>query len=101
MAQIDVSLEGLGRLVNRLTKEYGELCGANFALDEQLNMAVLQVQHLAEQRNDKEVALKALRAHNEEMGIEIDKLRKALDPDPAHTHRYGRANRQRKHIKTD
>lgn len=92
MAQIDVSLEGLSRLVARLTKEYGETAAANFALDEQLNLAGMQLQSLLETLATKDEALIGLHEQVREMGAELDKLR--LKNDPENAHRYARATRK-------
>lgn len=99
MAQIDISHDGLTRLVGRLTRELGDLMVGNFAIDEQLNLAILQVQNLVEIVDAKETALVDLRAKVESMGAEIDKLRLTLDDDPAHAHRYARAKRTPRHKK--
>lgn len=93
MAQIDVSPEGLMRLVTRLTREYGDTAAANFALDEQLNLAIQQNQQLAEMVALKDEALIGLHEQVATMGKTIDQMRAAADPDPKNAHRYVRAKR--------
>ena len=96
MAQIDTSPDGLLRVIGRLTREYGETAAANFALDEQLNLAILHCQDLAEQVVAKDAALADLRAQVEDLGKQIDQFRAKADPNPAHAHRYIRATRKPK-----
>ena len=96
MAQIDTTPEGLLRLVTRLTSEYAETSVSNFALDEQLNRALVQLQDLTEQIAVKDAALADQRAQIEDMGKQIDQFRAKADPDPAHAHRYARATRKPK-----
>lgn len=92
MAEIDTSPEGMARLVGRLTREYGETATANFALDDQLNLALLQIQAQTALVEGKDVIIKAMRDQIAEMGADMDKLRLQLDP--ANTHRYARAKRK-------
>ena len=94
MAQIDTSAEGLLRMIGRLTREYGETAASNFALDEQLNRALVQLQDLTAQNAVKDAALADLKAQVASMGAQLDTLRMAADPDPSHAHRYTRANRK-------
>ena len=82
----------MARLVGRLTREYGETAAANFALDDQLNLAMLQAHAQAELIEGKDVIIAAMRAQIGEMGADIDRLRVELDP--ANAHRYARAKRK-------
>lgn len=96
MPNIDVSNDGLVRLVNRLTREYGEAAAANFALDEQLAAVAAQHVGFVEQITAKDEMLTSLRAQIEAMGKEIDTMRLAADPE--NPHRYMRATRKPKRV---
>jgi len=91
MAQVDTSPEGLLRILGRLTREYGETAAANFALDEQLNLAIDQVSQLMEMVVVKDKALADFHEQVAEMGKQLDQFRVAADPENAH--RYVRAKR--------